>query len=78
MTVQQWKPGQTRRWEDEWATVSFVLPGNREIITTDDGVQALVPFDQLKNPLVQVHPMHHGRFKGSHTGALITLPMDSQ
>ena len=54
MPDKRWKPGQTCRWGEEWATVSYVLPNGRALITTDDGRQALVQCGDLKDPVVRV------------------------
>ena len=61
MESKEWKPGQTCRWEDDWAVVSYVLPNGRVIITTDDGRQAAVQGAHLKDPVVHVPSMPKGR-----------------
>ena len=57
----RWKPGQTCRWGEEWATVSYVLPNGRVIVTTDEGRQATVLVEQLKDPVMRIPNVPKGQ-----------------
>ena len=63
-----WQPGQTCRWKNDWATVSYILPGDQALITLDDGRQATVPFKQLVSPMVRIPEAGDGSTRSRYGG----------
>ena len=61
---QEWKQGQTcMTIGGDWATVVYVLPNDKVIISLDDGQQETVTAPELTNPVVHVTGDRNGHHR---------------